>query len=392
MSALPKRVTVFAGDLGPEAVGRWRGGVRLHGLIECLLALEIEVEVVGFGPVEGLGGLRPRLAAVQVTSRRPAPASFADLLRAARSATGDLLLAHKLRPLSFGVAWMARILRRRPLVLDVDDDELRFARTSRDLRSIFQETGPWRQLEHRRIFRWLENRARRACMVTAATGELARRYDGDLLRTARDVDRLDPGRFDGREERLRLGLETDRRVLLFAGAPRPYKGLQDLLRALERLQSVEPPFHLLVLGGSPYDDYHEDLRRRWPELVSIRPPVPPEEVPAYLAAADLVVVPQRDTAVTRCQLPLKLLDGMAMAKPVLVTRVGDLADIVGDAGFVAEPDNPDSLRGQLEEFLKSPEEARRRGEVGRGRVQRHFSIGAVSSRLRQLMERVDAGG
>ncbi|MEM7583402.1 MAG: glycosyltransferase family 4 protein [Acidobacteriota bacterium] len=391
LSARARRITVFAGDLGPRAVGRWRGGVRLHGLIECLLALGHDVGVIGFGPAEGLGDLGSRVASVHVAPRRAAPAGLRDLLRAARASRGELLLAHKLRPLSFGVALLARRLSRRPLMLDLDDDEMRFAPTSSGWRALARAEGPWRQLEHPRYFRWLERRARSVDRLTAASTELARRFDGELLPTARDTDRLDPSRFDGRAERARLGLDPAQRLLLFAGAPRPYKGLEDLLHALEALPA-EPPCRLLILGGSPYDDYHDHLMRGWPQRVVRRPAVAPAEVPAYLAAADLVVVPQRDTPITRCQLPLKLLDGMAMARPVLVTRVGDLPEIVGDAGFVAEPGDPDSLRRQLEAFLGDAEGARRRGEVGRQRALQRFSVKAVARRLEALLPPADAGG
>jgi glycosyltransferase involved in cell wall biosynthesis len=48
-----------------------------------------------------------------------------------------------------------------------------------------------------------------------------------------------------------------------------------------------------------------------------------------VAAAHVVVVPQRDGPVSRAQFPMKLADAMALAKPILCTAVGDVPEVVG---------------------------------------------------------------
>ena len=45
-----------------------------------------------------------------------------------------------------------------------------------------------------------------------------------------------------------------------------------------------------------------------------------EMMPEIVSAADVIVVPQRNTPAAQAQFPLKLTDGMAMAKPILATQ------------------------------------------------------------------------
>src|SRR5262249_10885666 len=114
------KVSILAFDLSDNATGR-------ADLLARLLAPRYDVEVVGprFGadvwrPARD-GGVRYRAVP---GARWPAFASALPAL--ARLADGDVLLASKPRPTSFGVGLLARRQRRRPLILDIDDWELGF--------------------------------------------------------------------------------------------------------------------------------------------------------------------------------------------------------------------------------------------------------------------------
>lgn len=76
-----------------------------------------------------------------------------------------------------------------------------------------------------------------------------------------------------------------------------------------------------------------------------------------VAAAHIVVVPQRDTPPTRARFPLKLTDGMAMAKPVLATRVGDVPEILGGTGYLVELSCPNQIAEKIQWMFQYLEEA-----------------------------------
>jgi glycosyltransferase involved in cell wall biosynthesis len=128
------------------------------------------------------------------------------------------------------------------------------------------------------------------------------------------------------------------------------------------------------------------LAQRWPRRVVRLPRFGADEMPGVVAAADVVVVPQRDTEVARAQFPIKLTDAMAMAKPIVTTAVGDIAEVVGDGGWVVAPGDAGALRRALEEALDDPAGARLRGQRARERCVAHYSVGAAAARLRPVLQ------
>jgi glycosyltransferase involved in cell wall biosynthesis len=156
--------------------------------------------------------------------------------------------------------------------------------------------------------------------------------------------------------RTRLGV--DGRVLLFFGLIRPYKGLRILLEAHARVaEKLEAT--LLVVG-----EFYED-RRPYDELISslgtgarirvIGRYIPDDEVALYFCAADLVVLPYRSatqSGITQT--------AFAFGRPVVVTAVGGLPDVVDDdvTGYVVPPDDPAALAGAIERFFAGHAAAR----------------------------------
>jgi glycosyltransferase involved in cell wall biosynthesis len=166
---------------------------------------------------------------------------------------------------------------------------------------------------------------------------------------------------------------------MFPGAPRPYKGLEDVLMALDQLN--EPDLRLVIIGGSPYDDYDQQLIQRWGRWIIMLPGCPVEMMPEIVAAAHVVVVPQRDTLSTVAQFPLKLTDGMAMAKPVLSTRVGDIPEILGDTGYLVDPGSPQQLAQTIQWIFQNLDAANAQGIRARERCVKNYSIDTMAAIL-----------
>ena len=75
------------------------------------------------------------------------------------------------------------------------------------------------------------------------------------------------------------------KTLMFPGPPRPYKGLEDLLKALELIGNTN--YKLVIVGGNPYDDYDKVLTHRWGQWIINLPSQQAHEMPAVIMAADL---------------------------------------------------------------------------------------------------------
>jgi len=315
------------------------------------------------------------------------------LLASAGSAGGaDVLLAVKPQPGSLGVALRQRSQSGAPIILDIDDWEpVGFGVGGRQAPSVADRArGLLRSARrlgdpnHSVYNRWIQRFVHRADAITAPTRVLAEKFGATLLPQARDTEVFDPSHFDAEACRRALGLEGFG-VLLFPGTPRPHKGLEDVLRALERVG--RPELRLVVAGGRETAFAKELAQREKRWLVEL-PRRPAHEMPAVVAAAHLVVVPQRDVPAARSQFPIKLTDAMAMAKPILTTRVGDVPEIVGDTAYLVAPSHPEQLAAAIEEIFANPAAAELQGERARKRCVERYSLEAVGRTLAPILEDV----
>lgn len=186
--------------------------------------------------------------------------------------------------------------------------------------------------------------------------------------------------------RTTLGLPPLRRVALFMGLIRPYKGLDLLVEAMASLSADSD--WLLMVAGEPWGGLGERLQRQVSELgldgrVRLRLGwVPEPEVPVLLAAADLLVLPYRSGSQSAVA-PMALAAGV----PVLTTDVGGVAEIVrhGIDGRVVEPGSVDALATALVELDRPALERLGRGAVeGRGR----FTWDGYAGALEELISKV----
>jgi glycosyltransferase involved in cell wall biosynthesis len=111
-------------------------------------------------------------------------------------------------------------------------------------------------------------------------------------------------------------------------------------------------------------------------------------MPEIVAAAHIVVVPQRDTLTARAQFPLKLTDGMAMAKPVLSTRVGDIPEILDETGYLVDPSSPEQIAQQIQCIFQDLESANERGSKARARCIEKYSIETMASTLKSVIAKL----
>ncbi len=77
----------------------------------------------------------------------------------------------------------------------------------------------------------------------------------------------------------------------------------------------------------------------------------------FLAAADVVALPQRLNRVSMAQVPGKVFEAMAMARPILATAVSDLPEILDGAARVVEPGSVEALTEGLADLLRQPSAA-----------------------------------
>ena len=160
------------------------------------------------------------------------------------------------------------------------------------------------------------------------------------------------------DARLRLGISPQEKVILFFGNIAPYKGLEDLIRALPSLRSRIGKFRVLVVGSvksgeAEYFEQMQELIRAsevgdWVEQTIEY--LPEDRVEFYFKAADLLVLPYRRIFQSGV---LFLAYGFGL--PVVATDAGSLRDeiIEGKTGFVCRQNDPADLAAAIQTYFSS---------------------------------------
>lgn len=386
----PLKISIIASDLSSSGAGRWKGAARPFLLARAFQLLGHSVEILGFAD-EGSGLPTEVDLPIKVIPKANYPRfwKMARLLMA--QIEGDVVVAIKPKPSSLGLALLYKLRKKCPVIADIDDWEMSWhggdtyrypGSFLRMIKDVVKKDGALRSPDHPLYLKWMERFTQRADVITLHTQFLKARFGGSYVPNGKNMEMFDPSRYDADESRDRYNL-SGYKVLMFPGAPRPYKGVEDILRALDQLNCSD--YRLVIVGGSPYDKYDDGLIEKWGKWIIKLPSCPYEQMPDIVAAAHVIVVPQRDVPAAQAQFPLKLTDGMAMAKPVLATRVGDIPEILGDTGYLVDPGSSEQMAEQLTLIFQDLEAANQRGQRAQQRCAQYYSVAAMADCLRPIL-------
>lgn len=383
------KISLVVSDLSTTGANRWGGAVRPFLLGQALQNLGYNVEILGLA----FSDFSPSNTDIPLIAIPCQPnAGFGKAIKQLLSKIdGDLIYAVKPKPSSFGIALIKKLLTKRPLLLDIDDwelswyggDQWRYRPSLPQLaRDLLKKNGALRYLDHPVYLQWLEKLVNYADGITTHNDFLQSRFGGIYIPNGKDTQLFNPELYDCATSKAKYGL-SDLKILMFPGAPRPYKGVEDVLIALDYLNRED--LRLVIVGGSPYDDYDQQLLKNWGRWLIKLPKSSYQFMPEIVAAADIIVVPQRDTPAACAQFPLKLTDGMAMAKPVLATRVGDIPKVIADTGYLVSPDDPQEIATTITDILANPQQAQAKGWRARQRCLQEYSIEKMSAILAPII-------
>lgn len=200
----------------------------------------------------------------------------------------------------------------------------------------------------------------------------------------------------GRRERLREGLPSDERIVLFVGRLVDKKGVEDLLRSFAGLPAaVGAGARLWIVGGG---EREAALRALAAELgiadrTTFTGPVPNDRLPDYYAAADLFVGPSvvAESGDTEGQ-GVVFLEAFAAGLCVLATRVGGIAEVVEDGrtGRLVEPGRPVGLSRAMAELLEDDTLRSRLGAAARERARERYDWRRIAAEFEDLYREVSA--
>jgi len=189
---------------------------------------------------------------------------------------------------------------------------------------------------------------------------------------------VEPDRIHPRKARLAvrqsLGAESGAACLLVVAALVERKGIDVLLEALARLAEDGLFPTLWIAGDGPQREALEHLVSRLGIGSRVRFLGHRDDVADLLGACDVFVLPSRHEG-----LGVAALEAMALARPVVATRVGGLGEAVlhQQTGLLVPPDDAAALQAALAHLLREPALRERLGAAGPERIAQRYHAEAM---------------
>jgi len=174
-------------------------------------------------------------------------------------------------------------------------------------------------------------------------------------------------------------------VLLYVGPIIQRKGLTCLIKSMPKILAEHKDTILVLVGKG---DQEENLKRLSNELsisrnVIFEGFVPEDQLPMYYNACDLFVFPSLQEG-----FGMVLAEAMACEKPVVASNTTAIPEVVGDAGILVEPGNPDALAEAIIESLNDEHMRKRLGMKALKRVRENFSWNMATEKLLSVYQKV----
>jgi glycosyltransferase involved in cell wall biosynthesis len=321
-------------------------------------------------------------------------------LRLARRAINlDPDAVHVFKPTGYSglTGIFLRLFSRRPLVLDTDD---------------WEGSGGWADVNAypalwKCFFDWQERwLVHQASAVTVASRTLQAQVWGFGRDPGRVIylpngpdERLcelypaSPGEMDKVRAALGVGQAP---LALYLGYIPHGNDLDLALDALALLRQQLPESRLVIAGvGDGLAALQEHARWAAVDGAVIFPGwIEHDLAHLYVAAADVVVSPYRDTLINRAKCPAKVVSAMALGKAVVTSRVGENQEYIedGHSGLLTEPGDARDLARALHDLLSDRARAAELGGNARQRIWQEFSWAGRIGEVERAYHLARAGG
>jgi glycosyltransferase involved in cell wall biosynthesis len=193
----------------------------------------------------------------------------------------------------------------------------------------------------------------------------------------------------GEEIRQRYGLQ-DKPLVIYTGTFDRFQGIDELMSAFPEVVSKCPNAVLMLVGGTVSDTHSQHYRRMANEL-SIESNViitstTLEELPDYLAAADLAVAPR--VCETAGGIPTKLLNYMAAAKAIVCHKSSAAFLNHLESAWLVPSGEPGEFAEGILSILRDPVVAARLGDNARRLADTTYSWHSIARRVEEVYLKV----
>lgn len=270
------------------------------------------------------------------------------------------------------VALLARMWQHRPIVMTLHGTDVQFAVSHPLLR---------------RIARWVVRRVDHVISVSPRLIQQAQRDISSIASATVIPDMVPelPALFDVSHEYPQTG------AVLWVGRLIPVKNIPWLIESIRPFLNQHPTAHLTLVGdGNEYQRIvrlivQYGLSRR----VTLQGSVPHQNLRSYFQHADIVVLPSQQEG-----FGVSAVEGMASARPVVVTRTCGMADMIHDkeTGMVISSQAGNELVAALEYLCADYSRAQAIGQWARDVIRRQLDPARLTQQLRDVYIQATGAG
>lgn len=223
-----------------------------------------------------------------------------------------------------------------------------------------------------------------SAMVTISSG-LKLEFEGRGIENVFAVPNgVDLNKFDGSTSG---SSRHDYVTLGYIGSLYPWEGVEDLVEASAIIRKKLPSIQVNVVGGGETEKSIRSVvnKLRLGDTVRMQGRVPHDEVGTAYDEIDILIYPRRANRTTELVTPLKPLEAMAQKKPIVVSDVGGLLELVDDGtAAVFKAGDVEDLAEKCLQLATSPELCRDMGQQGYEHVHRYRNWGSIVQKYKAV--------
>ncbi len=159
------------------------------------------------------------------------------------------------------------------------------------------------------------------------------------------------------------------------------KGFEYLIECVSEIVRTYPDAKILIVGDGPLREKFEALSEEFRVRDNVIFTGFRSDIKEILSAVDLLVIPSLKEG-----FPMIILEAMAMAKPIVATRIDGITEQITDKvnGILVPPKDPSALAKAIIKVINDKELARTIGLAARKKVEQEFSVEKMVSETEKV--------
>jgi glycosyltransferase involved in cell wall biosynthesis len=177
-------------------------------------------------------------------------------------------------------------------------------------------------------------------------------------------------------------LNLDDFIIGYVGVLREWVNFEPVFKALNFLENN---VKFMIVGSEGNINYHKKLAKRYnvQDRVIFTGMVPYSEVPLYISAMDICLVPFETSGIAENALPLKLFEYMACERPIISTDISAVKQVVGN--MILYSSDTDGYIKNINCLYDDSKLRQKLGKKGRKLVEKEYDWKVIVKELEQIL-------